>query len=89
MWKLNAAGERVEVPPVAALELAAGRADRLGLGGGGGYGDPLERDPAAVLHDVREGWVSRERAFEVYGVVLSDSGETVDQPATETRRGES
>jgi N-methylhydantoinase B/oxoprolinase/acetone carboxylase alpha subunit len=41
-------------------------------GGGGGYGDPRERDPARVLHDVREGWISRSRAAEIYGVVLTD-----------------
>ncbi len=36
--------------------------------GGGGYGDPRERDPEAVRRDVREGKVSAERAREVYGV---------------------
>lgn len=36
--------------------------------GGGGYGDPRERDPEAVHRDVREGKVSAERAREVYGV---------------------
>jgi N-methylhydantoinase B len=35
--------------------------------GGGGYGPPTERDPEAVARDVAEGWVSRERAAEVYG----------------------
>jgi N-methylhydantoinase B len=30
--------------------------------GGGGYGAPAERDPAHVAHDVREGWISRQRA---------------------------
>jgi N-methylhydantoinase B len=38
--------------------------------GGGGYGNPLERDPSAVLEDVREGFVSRERAAAMYGVVI-------------------
>ena len=37
-------------------------------GGGGGYGDPLDRDPQAVLRDVRNGKVSLQRATEVYGV---------------------
>lgn len=42
-------------------------------GGGGGYGDPLERDPAAVVEDVLDGYVSREAARDVYGVeVLAD-----------------
>lgn len=39
--------------------------------GGGGYGDPLTRDPVHVLDDVIEGWVSIARAADVYGVVLA------------------
>ena len=42
--------------------------------GGGGYGSPLERDPALVLDDVREGWITRTRADTVYGVILTDDG---------------
>ncbi len=53
--------------------------------GGGGYGDPLERDPDAVLADVRNGKVSAEKADEEYGVVLDDG---VDTAATEARRRE-
>ena len=53
--------------------------------GGGGYGDPLERDPEAVRADVREGFVSAERAREGYGVVLDVAGE-VDRAATVTAR---
>ena len=48
--------------------------------GGGGFGDPLGRDPGAVLEDVLEGYLSRERARDVYGVVLK--GEVVDSQAT-------
>lgn len=40
--------------------------------GGGGYGDPLERDPQLVAHDVSEGYVSEEAAREMYGVRLDD-----------------
>jgi N-methylhydantoinase B len=58
--------------------------------GGGGYGSPLERDTARVLHDVRERWVSEEQAETVYGVVLirDAKGQVsgVDAAATETRR---
>ncbi|NIJ37552.1 N-methylhydantoinase B [Sphingopyxis panaciterrae] len=36
--------------------------------GGGGYGDPRDRDPAKVRHDVAEGWISPERAAEIYGM---------------------
>ncbi|RNL62504.1 hydantoinase B/oxoprolinase family protein [Nocardioides marmoriginsengisoli] len=53
--------------------------------GGGGYGRPTRRDPAAVVHDVREGWISRDRAAAVYGVVLDDALQ-IDVAATERRR---
>jgi N-methylhydantoinase B len=43
---------------------------RTALPGGGGYGDPLQRDPLAVLHDVIEGYVSIEGAERDYGVVI-------------------
>ena len=39
-------------------------------GGGGGFGNPLERDPEQVLADVRAGYVSVEAAQNEYGVVL-------------------
>ena len=38
--------------------------------GGGGYGDPKERDPELVKKDVRNGLVSKEAALEEYGVKL-------------------
>jgi N-methylhydantoinase B len=56
--------------------------------GGGGYGAPTSRDPALVREDVIEGYVSRERALEVYGVVLNDGGD-VDVVATRRRRSAS
>ena len=42
-------------------------------GGGGGYGDPLERDAARVERDVQLGYVSVEAALADYGVVLDSS----------------
>src|SRR5436190_11667972 len=54
-------------------------------GGGGGWGDPLERDPQAVRSDVREELVSSEAAFAHYGVVLRDDL-TLDESATHQRR---
>lgn len=44
--------------------------------GGGGYGDPLLRDPAEVEADVREGYITPERARERYGVVVGDEAAT-------------
>lgn len=42
--------------------------------GGGGYGDPLDRDPERVAEDVREGYVSAGAARDVYGVALDGAG---------------
>lgn len=58
----------------------------LNCQGGGGYGDPLLREPRAVATDVANGIVSVEAASTVYGVVLDDAG-GVDASATEHRRG--
>ncbi|MBY0009667.1 hydantoinase B/oxoprolinase family protein [Paenibacillus typhae] len=52
--------------------------------GGGGYGDPYQRDPLLVLEDVRKGLLSPEQAEECYGVVLIAN--TVDESATEVLR---
>jgi N-methylhydantoinase B len=59
--------------------------------GGGGFGDPLERDPALVLEDVADGYVSIERAAKDYGVVLTviDAelcAYAVDEAVTKTTR---
>jgi N-methylhydantoinase B len=53
---------------------------------GGGIGDPIEREPAAVLADVRAGTVTAGWAASAYGVAIAD-GE-VDAAATEARRDE-
>ncbi len=42
--------------------------------GGGGYGDPLDRDPDAVARDVRKGYVSLQNAREMYGVAVAGGG---------------
>lgn len=54
--------------------------------GGGGYGDPLERDPSLVGRDVRRGYFTREQAGSDYGVVLDDEL-VADDAATERLRG--
>ncbi len=53
--------------------------------GGGGYGAPTDRDPLRVAQDVREGWISRARAYTVYGVAISDDGR-IDEAATREQR---
>jgi N-methylhydantoinase B len=57
----------------------------LCLPGGGGMGDPMERDPALVASDVRDGLVSIQAARNDYKVVLGPDG-TVDQQATRELR---
>ncbi len=64
----------------------------LSLPGGGGYGNPLEREPDLVARDVEDGLVSIERAREVYGVALTQTGQhgryAVDAEATARLRAE-
>ena len=55
--------------------------------GGGGYGDPLDREPERVARDVRDGLVTRRAADLVHGVVVGDGGQ-LDAAATEKRRGQ-
>jgi len=81
-----------ELHPKRQQRLAAGERVTLSLPGGGGYGDPLEREPRMVARDVEDGLVSVERAREVYGVVLARDERagpyTVDAEATASQRGE-
>ena len=66
------------------MALAAGDVLGYAFQGGGGYGDPIKRDPAAVLSDVVNGHVGVEAAKSQYGVVLE--GHAVDQNATQKQR---
>jgi len=54
--------------------------------GGGGLGDPLERDPEQVATEVRRGLVSEAAAADEYGVMIDDGA--VDEAATEQRRAD-
>jgi N-methylhydantoinase B len=69
------------LPNFAQLKLAPDETIVSMCTGGGGYGRPEERDVQKVAKDVAEGWVSRGRAREVYGVALRDDG-SVDERAT-------
>ena len=64
--------------------LEAGDTFAVAAAGGGGYGDPFERAPEAVLADVRAGWVSVEGAARDYGVAIVDgpNGHAIDDEAT-------
>lgn len=56
------------------------------LGSGGGYGDPLEREPQLVFNDVINGLVSRQAAQDIYGVVLDEGSQEVNLTATQELR---
>lgn len=72
--------------PYGLTQLSPGDRVVMDAAGGGGYGDPAERDPELVALDVREGHVSVERAREDYGVVLNAETLEVDLPATTALR---
>ena len=65
------------------VRLERGDAYKMLSGGGGGFGNPFQRDAQTVADDVREGYVSREAAEQLYGVVLDAHGEVL---ADETRQ---
>ena len=56
------------------------------MSSGGGYGDPLEREPERVLNDVEDGIVSQEEAREIYGVVIEGDDLVLDLAATDELR---
>jgi len=66
--------------------LKPGEAFRLRSGGGGGYGDPLDRAIEAVANDVRQGYVSVEAAAKFYAVIIDPETFIVDMAATERLR---
>ncbi|MEZ5651136.1 MAG: hydantoinase B/oxoprolinase family protein [Burkholderiaceae bacterium] len=68
------------------IVMAAGDRVQVGTPGGGGYGDPFEREPARVLEDVRLQRLSAESARNDYGVELSTDGRSIDDEATRALR---
>jgi N-methylhydantoinase B len=79
-------GERREIPVVGRYDLQSGEKVVSITPGGGGYGDPLERDVLAVLDDYRESRVSLEAAVAEYGVIITDGA--IDEAATAKTRQE-
>jgi N-methylhydantoinase B len=83
----RADGEVAELDAWARVVLAPGETIISISSGGGGYGPPHERDVQRVVRDVVDGWVSVERARDVYGVVLDEHG-GVDEDATRAQRAQ-
>ncbi len=85
---LDPDGEDRLLPSKFTMTIRRGEVFRHVLAGGGGWGDPLERDPAKVLKDVRGDLLSPGKAGADYGVVVDTAAWTVDAPATERLRSE-
>jgi N-methylhydantoinase B len=78
--------EQLVPPQTNHMPIPAGSLVSVRTGGGGGWGDPLTRDAAAVHADAVAGYVSREAAERDYGVVLDAGTLAVDEHATAARR---
>lgn len=82
-------GEVIQPSPIAGkvggFQLRKGDIVRVESSGGGGYGDPLDREPARVAHDVHLGYVSTEDALARYGVAIASSGDVDAAASSEAR----
>ena len=79
-------GERVQLPGKFMRTFQRGELYEAILAGGGGWGDPLERDAQLVLEDVIDGKVTAAAAASEYGVLVTQSGAGVDLAATHLAR---
>lgn len=77
-----------EVVPSKGAYVVVHAGDRVAISpaGGGGYGDPLEREPERVAADVKDGYVSLEAARDLYGVVIDPAEGRADMAATAALR---
>jgi len=91
-WLIQDNTQPERLPNVAQVTIDPGQRIRGRDSAGGGYGDPLDREVERVLVDVFEGWETREKARDVYGVVftgeIEDDTLAVDAAATEAQRDE-
>jgi N-methylhydantoinase B len=79
-------GGQPRLLPYSELELTRDDVLYIRAASGGGYGDPLEREPRLVREDVRNGLVSKETAEQIYGVVMDERSLTPDSTRTRELR---
>jgi N-methylhydantoinase B len=86
--RIDAAGKREELPISVDVTVKPGEKLVSESCGGGGFGDPIGRDPEKVLWSLLSGRISRQRAENVYRVALRDEGGqlSIDRPKTEALR---
>lgn len=85
---LNPQHENKKLTSKPTMMIKNGDVFRHELAGGGGWGDPLERDPVLVLQDVRNELVGMEAACDLYGVIINSKNWTIDNDATSHKRAE-
>jgi N-methylhydantoinase B len=86
--EMAALGGQQEMLPYCNFELKEGDVLYMRVASGGGYGDPLAREPALVRSDVQNSMVSREAARQIYGVVFAEPDLQVDAAATSRLRAQ-
>ena len=92
-WEVVRGGTTLDVSPqfgskATGFPIQAGDVVRMSSFGGGGYGDPLERELSLVREDVLDGKVSLEQARDAYGVVLDSRTNDIMEEATSLRRAQ-
>jgi N-methylhydantoinase B len=85
---LNPETDNKLLPSKLTMTITRGQVFRHVLAGAGGWGDPLERDPAAVLKDVRNELLSPAKALADYGVAVDTRTWKVDEAATQRKRAD-
>tara|TARA_B100000029_G_C16926126_1_gene723192 strand:- start:166 stop:531 length:366 start_codon:yes stop_codon:yes gene_type:complete len=93
MYLIDENGKEERAPSVGEVELAPGTWLKGKDASGGGYGNPMTREPARVLEDVLERYISIDRAKDVYGVLFSgnieDESLRINEEATKQFRKDS
>ena len=84
-WVKTPEDDQWKPTPIYRLPVTKGTVIRAQTTGGGGFGDPLDRDTDRVLTDVLNGYVSKQGARDDYGVVIDDQ-DLIDVKATEALR---
>jgi N-methylhydantoinase B len=86
VWKSKGKDEKVILPKMSQEILQPGEILGSECCGGGGFGNPFDRDPEKVRWDAREGFISLEKAREIYGVVLDITKEQYEVDYEETKK---
>ena len=84
--ELNELGGRRKLLPYSEVELKNDDVLYIRAASGGGYGDPLEREPQLVFEDVRNCLVSKATAEQIYGVVIEESTQLLNPTGTRELR---